>query len=58
MTWMNLRIVERANQLLEDLNRRDMDSVDKMSKALAEMNSTQVKIISIKWRARAGSHIL
>ena len=55
---MNLRIVERANQLLEDLKRRDLDSVNKMSKALAEMNSAQAKIISVKWRARAGSRVL
>lgn len=31
---MNLRIVERANQLLEEMKRRDSDSVDKMSRAL------------------------
>lgn len=31
---MNLRIVEMANQLLEEMKRRDSDSVDKMSRAL------------------------
>ena len=40
---MNLRIVERANQLLEEMKRRDSDSVDKMSRALKLSERTFVK---------------
>lgn len=32
---MNLRIVERANQLLDEMKRREIDSMQKLSRALA-----------------------
>ena len=40
---MNLRIVKRANQLLEEMKRRDSDSVDKMSRALKLSERTFIK---------------
>ena len=40
---MNLRIVERANQLLEEMKRRDSDSVDKMSRALKLLEKMFIK---------------
>ena len=40
---MNLRIVERANQLLEEMKRRDSDSVDKMTRALKLSERTFIK---------------